>query len=80
MRIPVSGKFLLVESEIPGWVLESRIQHKESRITLTIGIRNPRSRIQNPESRTVLDYLEWGEMLIKKQPQVALRRAHIQTI
>ena len=33
------------------------------------GIKNPanywnrQSKVQNPESRTVLDYLEWGEMI-----------------
>jgi len=44
-------EILLVESE-------SGIQLKESGIPLTIGIRNPESRIQNPESSFHLQKLE----------------------
>ena len=45
IRIPESGKFLLVESEMrETLLLESGIQLKESGISLKIGIRNPRIR------------------------------------
>ena len=55
IRIPESGNFFLWNPE--SWVLESGIQHKESGIPLTIGIRNPMFHLQmlefstwNPES------------------------------
>ena len=39
-------------------ILDFRIQLKESRIPLTIRIQNPESRIQNPLTNTVIQYLE----------------------
>ena len=65
-----TGKFGTWHPE--SWVLESRIQHKESRIPLTIGftdkdwnllpgIWNLESIVWNPESKTVLDPLTWGK-------------------
>ena len=66
MRIQVSGKFLLVESEILG----SGFQNSAQGIKNPANDWNPQSKfhwkgIQNPESRTVVDYLGWGEMLTK---------------
>ena len=47
IRIPESGKLLLVESGIQQILaVEYRIQLKESRIPLTIRIRNPDSTIK----------------------------------
>ena len=50
------------------WALEPGIQLKEYEIPLTIGIRipsstdkNPESTAWNPEPKTVLDYLTWGD-------------------
>ena len=67
-----SGNFCLWNLE--SWVLEFGIHLKESGIPLTIGIQNPSSTdkesgIQylesgtagNPESKTGLDSLTWGE-------------------
>ena len=66
IRAPEFEKFLIVESGILG--LESRIQLKESRIPLTIGIQNPRSidkywnpvpRIWNPRPGMQNPRLSW---------------------
>ena len=67
---PKSCKCLLWNSE--SWALESGIQHKESGMSLMIGIWNPtndwnpesntwnpESTVWNPESKTVLDSLKW---------------------
>lgn len=67
--IPECGKFLHVESEIPGfriqnsgkgirnsandWKLESRFQWES--------IRNPVPGIWNPQGGSVLDYLTWNQ-------------------
>ena len=55
IRIPETGKFLLVETGC--WDFESEIQLKESKMTLTIRIRSPSSTARNPESKTVLNSL-----------------------
>ena len=66
------GNFCLCNPE--SWALETGIQLQESGIPLTIGIRNPSSTEKdvesstwnpeptnlNPESKTVLDSLTWG--------------------
>ena len=65
------GGYLSIQRNPGSWALESVIiQLQESRIPLTIGIRNPSSidkdwkpntGIQNPEAKTVLDFLSWSE-------------------
>ena len=75
IRIPESGKFLLVETGILGFrILESGIQLKnpESRKRLESevhwhGLQHFESGIHswNPESKTVLDYFTRGEFTTK---------------
>ena len=63
-NVMVCGKFLLLETGILGLgILESGIQLKESRIPLTMGIRNPKS--TDTESKPVLDYFTRGEFTTK---------------
>ena len=52
IRIPESGNFFLWNPE--SWVLESGIQHKESGIPLTTGIRNPMFHLQ------ILEFSTWN--------------------
>ena len=66
--------------------LESRLQLKEFGIPLTITLAknpefsawNPESTAWNPESKTVLDYLKWGEMTGSKclAPQKLIAPGH----
>ena len=83
--IPVSGKFLLVESRIrenqESWVVESGIQLRESGIPLTIGIQNPSSTdkywnpvpgIRDPRRGVQNSRLSW----ISLHGASYLRRAH----
>ena len=67
IRIPESGKFLLVGSWILGFGI--RIQHKESGIPLKIGIQNPGSTEQdwNPESRFHRKRLESRIQVLQKK-------------
>ena len=53
--------FLLWNLE--SWALESGKQLKNSGFPLTIGIRNPESTVWKPESKTVLDCLEFPYMI-----------------
>lgn len=51
------------------WKIQNPAQLKESIILLTIGIRDPGSTnnnagIQNPKSKTFLEYLTRGEIII----------------
>ena len=75
-----SNKFLLVESRIQGtstcgiWnpgLWDPGRQIKKSGIQRKIGIRNPSSSdkefsIWNPESKTVLDSLTWGDQIFER--------------
>jgi len=72
IRIRESGKFLLVESGIRKiWFVESGILGFGIRNTAQ-GIRNPTNpaiwnqeyTASNPESKTVLDFLTWGEWMV----------------
>ena len=77
IRIPESKKLLPVESGI---------QLRESGITLTIGIQNPgsidkdwnpvpgnpESTAWNPESKSVLDPLTWGDTLFTRDRSIIL--------
>ena len=58
----------LVESEILGFGVRNKAQL--IRTLVMIGIRNPLKfhwqKIRNPESKTVLDYLTWGDTIISQ--------------
>ena len=63
-----SGKCEFWHAE--SWALESRLQLKESRIPLMLGVwiqvpltKNPESTEWDPESKTVLDFLTWGDII-----------------
>ena len=76
--IPESGKFLLAESGIQenSVLVKSGIQLKEFGIPLTTGIQNPRSTdiYWNPESKTVLDSLTWGQKQTQFTPPLPVDR------
>ena len=55
-RNPDSGKILLMESGIPGFGIRNTAQ----------GIANPNNE-WNPESKTVLDFLTWGDVIASVQ-------------
>ena len=62
---PETGKFKLWNPE--SWALKSGIQHKNSGILLTIGIRDPSSTdeesgIHSMESKAALDYKHTSEV------------------
>ena len=59
-RIPESEKLLLLESGILGF----GIQNPSSTDRLESNIWNPEFAAWNPESKTVLDSLTWGDTII----------------
>ena len=76
-NLDVPGKRIrIVESEkcefwhAESWALDSRLQLKESRIPLMFAIwiqvpltKNPESTEWDPESKTVLDFFTWGDII-----------------
>ena len=65
------------------------MQLKESRILLTTGIQNPsssdkywnpESTVWNPESKTVLDSLTWGEKMTRNVKRLRMLKVKLHTI